>query len=100
MEKDIIIKCESVIEEMGLNILSEDEKNKILDRMTNLVCDKVMLKLVDRISDEEIEEANDIMSGDDEKKKAEFLAIKMPDLLTVIEEEVNNTKKEIISNIE
>lgn len=100
MEKDIVIKCESVIEEMGLNILSEDEKNKILDRMTNLVCDKVMLKLVGRISDEEIEEANDIMSGDDEKKKAEFLAEKMPDLFKVIEEEVNNTKKEIISNIE
>jgi len=100
MEKEIVTKCESAIKELGLDILPEEEKVEIIQRMTNLVCDRVMLKLISRISDEEIEEANDIMSGTDEKKQAEFLAIKMPDFLSVVEEEVNNAKKEINNNIE
>ncbi|MDD3386377.1 MAG: DUF5663 domain-containing protein [Candidatus Pacebacteria bacterium] len=99
MEKEITIKCEGAIKELGLDILSEEERAEIIEKMTNLVCDKLMLKLISRISDEEIEEANDVMSGTDEKKKADFLAIKMPDFLSVIEEEVNSAKKEISNNI-
>jgi hypothetical protein len=98
MEKEITIKCENVIKELGLEILSDEEKAKIIQEMTDLVCDKIMLKLVDRISDDEIDEANEIMSGENEDEKIKLLEDKMPDFSQLLEEEIKMIKENIVDN--
>lgn len=100
MEKEIVNKCESVIEEMGLSALPDEKKAEFLEKISALVCDKLILKLMERISDVEVEEANEIMAGDDEEKKLEFLKIKMPDFNTILQEEIDSVKKEILENID
>jgi len=99
MEKEIIIKCENVIEELGLEMLSEEKKEELLQKMTDLVCNRIMLKLVSRISDDEIDKANEIMSGDNEEEKAKLLEDKMPDFVHLLEEEIKIAKEEILNNI-
>lgn len=100
MEKEIINKCESIMEEMSLSALSDEKKQEIMEKMAGLVCDRIILKLMERISDVEVDEANEIMTGEDEDRQLEFLRIKMPDFNDVLDEEINAVKSEILKNID
>jgi len=100
MEKEIINKCESIMEEMGLSALDDKRKQEIMDKMMGLVCDRIILKLMGRISDVEVDEANEIMtSGEIEDRQLEFLRIKMPDFNEILDEEINAVKAEILKDL-
>jgi len=85
MEKDIFSKIES----LNLNV-SEEEKTEIME----LVCEKIISKLISRVEDEELEKANKIMNEGDDEEINKFLEEKMPDFEEILEEEIENIKKE------
>jgi hypothetical protein len=99
MEKEITNKCESIMEEMGLSALDDKRKQEIMDKMMGLVCDRIILKLMGRISDVEVDEANEIMTSEDEDRQLEFLRIKMPDFNEILDEEINAVKAEILKDL-
>jgi hypothetical protein len=99
MEKEITNKCESIMEEMGLSALDDKRKQEIMDKMVGLVCDRIILKLMGRISDVEVDEANEIMASGDEDRQLEFLRIKMPDFNEILDEEINAVKAEILKDL-
>ena len=99
MEKEITNKCESIMEEMGLSALDDKRKQEIMDKMIGLVCDRIILKLMGRISDVEVDEANEIMTSEDEDRQLEFLRIKMPDFNEILDEEINAVKAEILKDL-
>ncbi|HPM38995.1 MAG TPA: DUF5663 domain-containing protein [Candidatus Pacearchaeota archaeon] len=99
MEKEITNKCESIMEEMGLSALDDKRKQEIMDKMVGLVCDRIILKLMGRISDVEVDEANEIMTSEDEDRQLEFLRIKMPDFNEILDEEINAVKAEILKDL-
>ena len=99
MEKEIINKCENIMEEMGLSALDDKRKQEIMDKMVGLVCDRIILKLMGRISDVEVDEANEIMISEDEDRQLEFLRIKMPDFNEILDEEINAVKAEILKDL-
>ncbi|MGI6335153.1 MAG: DUF5663 domain-containing protein [Minisyncoccales bacterium] len=99
MEKEITNKCESIMEEMGLSALDDKRKQEIMDKMVGLVCDRIILKLMGRISDVEVDEANEIMTSGDEDRQLEFLRIKMPDFNEILDEEINAVKAEILKDL-
>ncbi len=99
MEKEITNKCESIMEEMGLSALDDKRKQEIMDKMMGLVCDRIILKLMGRISDVEVDEANEIMTSGDEDRQLEFLRIKMPDFNEILDEEINAVKAEILKDL-
>ena len=85
MEKDIFSKIES----LNLNV-SEEEKTEIME----LVCEKIISKLINRVEDEELEKANKIMNEGSDEEINKFLEEKMPDFEEILEEEIENIKKE------
>lgn len=85
MEKDIFSKIES----LNLDV-SEEEKTKIME----LVCEKIISKLITRVEDEELEKANKIMNEGSDEEINKFLEEKMPDFEEILEEEIENVKKE------
>jgi hypothetical protein len=99
MEKEIINKCENIMEKMGLSALDDKRKQEIMDKMVGLVCDRIILKLMGRISDVEVDEANEIMTSEDEDRQLEFLRIKMPDFNEILDEEINAVKAEILKDL-
>jgi len=99
MEKEITNKCENIMEEMGLSALDDKRKQEIMDKMVGLVCDRIILKLMGRISDVEVDEANEIMTSEDEDRQLEFLRIKMPDFNEILDEEINAVKAEILKDL-
>ena len=99
MEKEITNKCESIMEEMGLSALDDKRKQEIMDKMVGLVCDRIILKLMGRISDVEVDEANEIMTSEDEDRQLEFLRIKTPDFNEILDEEINAVKAEILKDL-
>ena len=52
-----------------------------------------------RISDVEVDEANEIMTSEDEDRQLEFLRIKMPDFNEILDEEINAVKAEILKDL-
>jgi len=87
------------MEEMGLSALDDKRKQEIMDKMVGLVCDRIILKLMGRISDVEVDEANEIMTSEDEDRQLEFLRIKMPDFNEILDEEINAVKAEILKDL-
>ncbi|MFA5228719.1 MAG: DUF5663 domain-containing protein [Candidatus Paceibacterota bacterium] len=99
MEKEIVNKCENAIDEMGLKDLSAEKKAEVLEKMSTLVCDRIILKLMGRISDVEVEKANEIMTGESDEEKLEFLKTKLPDFNIILKEEIDAVKEEILKGI-
>lgn len=99
MEKEIVNKCENAIDEMGLKDLSAEKKAEVLEKMSTLVCDRIILKLMGRISDVEVEKANEIMTGESDEEKLEFLKTKLPDFNIILKEEIDAVKEGILKGI-
>jgi hypothetical protein len=93
---DLILK--NIEKELGLENLPEQEKNEILLRISTIIYQGVMLKIVDILSEEDQETLNDFFKnegGQDQGDKIlTFLKSKIENLDDIVLEEVERFKKE------
>ncbi len=93
---DLILK--NIEKELGLESLPEKEKNEILLRISVIIYQGVMLKIIDILSEEDQETLNTFFKDESEQdqgdKILEFLKSKIENLDDVVLEEVEKFKKE------
>ncbi len=85
----------NIINALKLENLPDTEKVELLDEMSQLVQDRVILRMVKDLSETDAQEFNEIKE-DDQEGQLNFLENKFPNLLNIINEEIKVVRKESI----
>lgn len=85
---------ENIIGLLGLEALPDEEKLSLLNKMSELVWKRVLLRIMERFSEEEARELEAILN--DEEKVFQYLSDKSPDFLDILKEEIVKIKAEMV----
>ena len=85
----------NIINALKLENLPDIEKAELLYEMSQLVQDRVILRMVKDLSEIDAQEFNEIKE-DDQEGQLNFLENKFPNLLNIINEEIKVVRKESI----
>lgn len=85
----------NIISELGLDDLSEEKKTGLINKISELVEKRITLRLMREIGKEKVNDFSKLEKQDDDAKM-KFLQDNVPNLESVIQEEVVKVKKEII----
>lgn len=93
---------QNIIAELGLESLPEEQKISLLENMATLVQKRVMLRIMEILSEAEKDQFEKFLEekGEDAPEIAEFLREKIPNLDEVVKEEIIKLKKEVLEKIE
>lgn len=91
----------NIITELGLENLSDDEKLDILSRLSALVQKRVMVRILDALSDEQKEEMGELLEkqGGNVDALTDWLSDKVQNLPGIVEQETTNVKAELMDEI-
>ena len=96
MSNQILIKCEDMIKVLGLGGLSKEKQYEIIEEMSEIISDRVLLKVMDKISKDDAIKVNKMIESNDLSGVDEFLDSKVPDFSNILQEELNIFKEEMI----
>lgn len=82
---------------LGLENAPEEKKKEILDQMTATINNRVLARILDQLSEEEIREFEKLIDEKDDVKVIEFLKSKGVDLMQYAAEEAMIYKTEILN---
>ncbi len=87
---------QNIITSFGLDSLSEKEQTRVLDDIGKVIYQRVILRLLDVLSEEDKDAFDKMLGkkGNNQKIIEEFLTTKIPNLDTFVEEEIANFKSE------
>jgi hypothetical protein len=86
----------NIIARLGLQNLSEEKRLELLEHMAQLVEKRVILRLMEAMSEEDAAAAEKLADQPEELLK--FLASRVPDVSSVIAEETAALQNELILN--
>ncbi len=90
LEKDIL-------ELLGLEDLPEDQKRDLLTKMGELIEDRITLRILDFLTEEDRKKMDELLEKGKEKELDEFLKEKVPNLEELVLAEVLSFKEELVS---
>lgn len=85
---------------MGLEQLPEEEQKELLEKMGKVVFERILIKVIKKLTDEQASHLTKLLK---EKKMEEFgkyLDEKVPDSASIMKEEVEKYRKEMIETVE
>lgn len=86
---------ETLIQKLKLENLSNGEKLEIIDKAADVVLDKVLLRIMNELTDEEAKEMNELFESGEEEKIAQVLYKKFPNINDIFDEEIEKTKEDL-----
>jgi len=89
---------ENIISLLGLESLPEAEKQAMLEKMTTLIQKRLMLRVMDALSEEDAKKMAEMEKNPQEILA--FIAEKMPNFEDVVKEEVVKLKEEMLKATE
>ncbi|MBU3965418.1 hypothetical protein KKG29_02520 [Patescibacteria group bacterium] len=87
---------ENIITKLGLAGLSIDKQADLLMRMAKIIQERIALRVVKLLPEAALDEYLKL-ADNDEIGANQFLSQKLPNYASIIEEEINKFKQEIIS---
>lgn len=94
---DILRK--NIIVELGLENISESRKLELLNKMSDLIQKRVLLRVIKSLSVAEKEEFDKLLGKEDDQEIYRFLIAKVPEIDEITDEEVVNFKEEILAHV-
>jgi hypothetical protein len=96
----IVIKGKEIdlMKELGIDKLPLDVQEKVLERMTNIILRKSILKVVDSFSDKEAEEINKRLASGEINDIVKVLDEKVPDFDKILSEQIVLSQEEVLSD--
>ena len=82
-----------LIRALGLDALPDGEKQAILDQATDIVQKRLMLRLLDALTDDDAREAERL--ADDQPALLAFMVSKVPDMPAMVQEEIEKVRVEL-----
>ncbi len=86
---------------LGLDGLPENRKAQLLERMTTLVQKRLALRLIDSLSQEDGRKFEELLQTHrmDDPEVANFFQTRLPDINTLLQEEIAGVKKELLNSV-
>jgi len=98
---------EDLLKRLGIENSTPEKQNEILQNLANAVSTRIMLKLSDELSDEDLDKISDLIDKEQDLEVEKFIESKIPNyeefksrIETDMIEEVINNKNSISQNIE
>lgn len=91
----IIIEGKDLISELGLEGLSPKKQAELIDRMSDIVFKRVLLRVTERLSEGDVGVMNKFLSKKNYKKAEEIIRDKVPEFFSILKEEIEKFGKEI-----
>jgi len=88
----------NIIQALGLEALPKEEKEAMLEKMTELLVKRIMLRVLSELSDEQL--ANMPKEGSNPEELLSFVAENVPDFNMIMDEEVIKLKSEVLTAAE
>ena len=88
----------NIIQALGLETLPTEEKDGMLEKMTDLLMKRVMLRVLDELSDEQLAEMP--KEGSNPEELLTFVAEKVPTYDAIMNEELVKLKGEVLKAAE
>ena len=85
---------ENIIARLDLGNLPEETRLKMLEKMTDIILERVMLRLMENLPDAEVAEANKL--ADRPEELIAFLSGRVEDFYDLLAGEINAVKNELI----
>jgi hypothetical protein len=85
---------ENIIVRLGLQKLPEEKRIKMLEQMTDIIIQRVMLRMMENLPTDEINEANAL--ADKPEALIAFLSGKVEDFYGLLSSEINAVKSELV----
>jgi len=98
---------EELLKRLGIENSSAEKQNEILQNLANAVSTRIMLKLSEQLSDEDLDEISKMIDNNQDMEVERFITSKIPNYeefknkieADMIEEVINN-KSSIMQNID
>lgn len=86
---------QDVIKELGLEHLTQEEKDQVLVQLTDSLLKRLILRVYDKLAPEGQKEFDALAESGDGEKINDFLRKKVPDLDEIRDEELEGLKAEL-----
>jgi len=93
--KEMLISM-NILEELGLNYLPEEERNRLLNKMVEVVNKRITLRVIDELSDENYEIFSKLIERNPQEA-IDFLVNKVDNFQDLIMDEIAKFKDEILT---
>ncbi len=98
MNKELLQK--NIISLLGLEALSQEKKIQLLEKITDLVFKRTMVKVMGELSEEDQAELEKLIDTGDSDKTNNFVAEKVPNFEELMNKEILAVKEEMMTEAE
>jgi len=95
-DEKIVIQEKDIIKELGLESLSVERQEKLIQEISDAVYDRILFKIADKLTEEEAIELNNLLDRGEKKKIYKYVKEKIPDLASLLKEEIRKFEDKII----
>ena len=89
-------QVDDIISAMGLNNLSQDEKDKLIAKMAETLQNKVFVAVMDELNEEQKQELNNLSESGDDEQIGNYLKENVPLLDGIIALQAEQYKNELL----
>ncbi|MCK9578677.1 hypothetical protein M0R01_04300 [bacterium] len=95
-KEKISIHCKDIIRELNLEYLPEDEQVKMIEEMSDVVYEKIILKVLEKLTDEDSVALTNFLSQEKLEDATNFINERIPNFEEIIDDEITNFQEELI----
>lgn len=88
-----------IMEQLNLNFLSEKERIELLDRMNEVINQRVLLRIFEQVGSRKQEIMTELLDKGTDKELEQFIRDNAPNFLEILQEEIMNLKKDLLAQI-
>jgi len=90
---------QNIIDLLELKNLPEEKKSALLEKMVEIIQNRITLRILDALSEKEKEELDKLMDAKKEEKIDQFLREKVPNFDALTIAEILKFKEEMVDNL-
>jgi Mg/Co/Ni transporter MgtE len=95
-QEKIAIQCKDIISELHLEYLSEAEQEDLITEMSEVVYEKIILRLIDKLTPDDVISLSNLLDLEKYDEAGNFLSEKVKNFETIIDEEITEFQDELI----
>lgn len=102
MEKDktINIQGTDIIEDLGLEGFSDEKKEKIIEKIGDVLHKRILLRFLKELSDQDAKKINELIKQNKLQLAYSCVEEKNPNFYKIVEEEIRDFKNELVQRLE
>lgn len=95
-KEKISIHCKDIIRELNLEKLPEEEQVEMIEEMSDVVYEKIILRVLEKLSDEDSVSLTNLLNEEKFDEATNLINDKIPNFEQIIDEEVTDFQEELI----